>query len=68
MLAPDRVLDVIDRAYEVHQPIEPWLRGVTEALRPSMDQGAGLLAFFIDAHDEERPPLQDPVASGIGEY
>jgi DNA-binding CsgD family transcriptional regulator len=68
MLAPDRVLDVIDRAYEVHQPVEPWLRGVTEALRPSMDQGAGLLAFFIDAHDEGQPPIQDPVASGIGEY
>jgi DNA-binding CsgD family transcriptional regulator len=68
MIAATGVLNVVERAYDVHQPVKGWLKGVAEEVRLNLDQGGGVLAFFIDAHDPELPPIQDAVPSGIGNF
>jgi len=62
------VLDVLDRAYAIHATPQEWLRGVTDAIRPGIDRGEGVLAFRVDAHNDTAAPIVDPVPSGIGTY
>jgi serine/threonine-protein kinase len=64
---PGRLLDILDRAYDIHQPTRSWLEGVTDALRPGLEQGGGILAFLLNTRDDQRPPMQEPVPRGIGE-
>jgi DNA-binding CsgD family transcriptional regulator len=41
-------IDVLEAAYEVGRPRDPWLRGVLEATAPLMEPCIGCVAYFVD--------------------
>ncbi|HSO32434.1 MAG TPA: helix-turn-helix transcriptional regulator [Labilithrix sp.] len=41
-------LSILEAAYRVEQPEDPWLRGVLDAARPSLDRGRGVIGYFVD--------------------
>lgn len=43
------LLDVIEAAYRVEATAEAWLRGVLAAVKPHLDAGLGVAAYFVDA-------------------
>lgn len=47
-LRAGHVLDVIERAYDVHADDDAWVEGVAQACAPWLDTGAGVHAFRFD--------------------
>ncbi len=61
-------LDILDRAYAVHQPTSDWLRGVAEAVCAVADHGRGLLAFSLSSAANGSPELSLPTPAGVGDF
>ena len=65
---PFDALDILDRAYAVHQPTQAWLRGVAEAVCSVADHGQGLLAFSLSCAASGSPELSLPTPAGVGDF
>ncbi len=64
MTTPE-VLAALDVAYRLDGDDATWLLRVTEALRPALDVGYGMHAFFIDATDPDAVGLFEPISVGL---
>lgn len=67
-MTPAALLDVLDVAYQVHQPSGGWLQSVADQLRPVIDQGEGALAFVMRERADGSVAIADLTPSGIDEY
>jgi DNA-binding CsgD family transcriptional regulator len=61
---PD-ALAILDAAYRLEGTPEEWLRRVAAAALPSIGQGLGLHAWFVDARDPEKVELSAAMAVGV---
>jgi len=46
------LVGILEAAYSVEQPEEPWLAGILDAARPGLDDGLGVTAYTYEAWDE----------------
>jgi DNA-binding CsgD family transcriptional regulator len=46
--ASDVLLDVLARGYDLEAPDDVWLRGITDAVRPLLDEGLGTFGWKLD--------------------
>ncbi|MBX3201191.1 MAG: LuxR family transcriptional regulator [Labilithrix sp.] len=44
-------MSVLEAAYAVERPEREWLKGLVDAIRPSVDVGLGIAAYVYDAND-----------------
>ncbi len=47
------LVGILEAAYRVEQPEEPWLAGVLDAARPGLDDGLGVTAYTYEASNPE---------------
>lgn len=66
---PPDLLRIVEAAYELDLPELDWLRGLLDAMRPSLDGGLGVAAYVYDASARPlaiRSPILDcPVDLGV---
>jgi DNA-binding CsgD family transcriptional regulator len=61
------VWDVLESVYHVDQAVEPWLRGVANALVPLLDRGSGVGALSVDCSRAGEVEIANPVSVGMNE-
>ena len=62
--APEALATLIDGAYGIGGSDEAWLTGLLVAAKPLLDRGLGVVGFFYDLTDPDRPIVQSPVFVG----
>ena len=61
---PD-VLTILDAVYALDREPNEWLRCVAESMLPSVSQGVGIQAYFVNLSAPERVLLESPIGVGL---
>jgi DNA-binding CsgD family transcriptional regulator len=54
---------VLEKAYDLESSQDEWVEGITVALAPMMQVGAGMLGGLLHAREEARIPVLEPLCS-----